>query len=354
MSTSLKTHKSIATLVKTLTHFYDESFGNEDPEVRALGSNLHDFIMTTDTNLGGGTGYLGKELLEKKLFEHLATQNLKEFITSYPEEQNEPGFVEGHNQETLKVMGNFEKLDKLAVPFNSQGVNVLQAMLNDMVHGFEDMQVPIVRSMEKLSEQLARHSVMMHPEMPDSLPDENEIMQSFMSVQLHGDKYMGEQNGFRHSIAPLEVYGYTDDKSHRTFYANDVLANLVVQHLENKSPVRFFANGSSTSKPLDTFKSRSGLDVKIQSDIPNLGRPAVFVVAKVLNEMRDRILSLPDERLVKEGGKSTTRYSDGMEFRKKMSDMVQGFNNRVSCELEGYNRFWSKDASKDESLTSDR
>lgn len=354
MSTSLKNHKRIATLVKTLTHFYESSFGNENPDVNALGNKLHDFIMTTDTNLGGGTGHLDKELLEKKLFEHLATNNLKEFITSYPEEQNEPGFVDGHSQETLKVMSGLDKLDKLSAPFNGHGVGFLQAMLNDMIHGFEDMQDPIVRSMDKLSNELARYSVMMHPEMPESLPGQEEIMQAFMSVQLYGDKYMGEQNGFRHSIDSLEGYGYTDTKSHRTFYANDVLANLVVQHLENKSPVRFYASGSSTSKPLENFKSYSGLEVKIQSDVPDLGRPAVFVVAKVLNEMKDRVINLPDERLVKEGAKSATRSSDVMEFKKKLSDAVQGFNNRVSCELEGYSRFWNRDFSKEDDLSIDR
>lgn len=351
MSTTLKNQKNLATLVKTITHFYDESFGSEDLRLRALGNNLHDFLMDSDTALGGGVGAFGKELLEKKLFEHLASNNLKSFIADYPEDQNEPGFMDDHKKETLKIRSNFEKLDKLALPLNGRNVNRLQAMIVDTLHGFNDIdESPIPKALNKLSQQLAKHSIVLHSDYPETLPEKTDVIQAFLSAHLYGDQYLGLQNGFRSVVDRLEAYGTYPSGSNRTFYATDVMADLVNQFLEREDPVRFCAHGSKTSRTLPTFTGLSGLNVRIQSDIPNQDRKAIFVVAKTLNDMNERFMALPDFSLLKEGGSSRKNESESAwEFRQNFAALTRQFNNQVSSELEGFQSHWSRTPSVEES-----
>lgn len=347
MSTTLKTHKSIATLTKTITHFYDESFGSEVPEIKKLGNSLHEFIMNVDKALGGGNGFLEKSLFEKKLFEHLSTINLREFIDAYPEEQNEPGFVDSHNQQTKKIRGKLDDLESLAAPFNAQNVGRLQAMIDSMLHGFNDIdKQPIAKALNQLGNNLARHSLLLHPEMPSQLPEYEKVMEHFMSVQSYGDQHLGLVNGFRSSIEALETHGYDRHRNNRRFYANDVLARAVSDFLHQHTPVRIFPNGSETDAQMFSFKDLSGIVARVQADIPNHGRESVFVVGKVLNEMNDWFdrLSRSDFKRVGDGG-TMAHHVD--QFKETFSNVVQRYNNLASVDLEGYQKHWESSQDKE-------
>lgn len=344
MSTPIKSVKNIATLAKFI--------------VSSVNSSDHVFKNSTRTQmekagfLNEGEGVTPENIneIEVKLFKALAMSNLESHVDMYlgkgMDEEIKRNF-ESQEKSINLVASKMDKLESLSLDESPRNVAMVCALTDDVIHGI-DQETTLRTMLIEFQESCSKHAVKIQPEyegIPDNLTLQD-VSRSFLSAASGAYLRLGYSGAWRSLMYELEATGsYSDSSnSYRTFYGDEVLASMVIDHMEGKVPEILFLDQVCYPDRLPDFKSQTGLRISIASDVPKPTESDFYVVAKILNEIRDKFQS--NEWQDKFEDKESVKF-----MAQKLDKLALSYSEKLIRETEPYTGYYRKGIEKHRELS---
>lgn len=335
MSTPIKSVKNIATLAK----FIVSSANSSDPLFK-------ESIRTQMESVGFLTK--GEEItpenrneIEVKIFKSIASSNLDSHKDYYLGKGMDDAINKSASSQEKSidvVAARMEKLDSLRLDESPENVAMACALVNDIIHGIDE-ETSLREMLVNFEESCSKYAVKIQPEYKE-IPEKQSlesVSRSFLSAASGAYLRLGYDGVWRGLMHELEAVGFYSESStsYRTFYGDQVLASMIRDHIEDKVPETLFLDQVCYPDLLPDFKSQTGLKISISSDIPKPSESDFYVVAKTLNELRDKFSSqewqskFEDKRSVK-------------SMAAKLEKLALSYSEKLIRETEPYKGYYSK------------
>ncbi|AKO78016.1 hypothetical protein EN12_23235 [Vibrio cholerae] len=344
MSTPIKTVKNIATLAKFIVSSMNSSdhvFKNSTRTQMEKAGFLKDGEFLTPENINE---------IEVKLFKSIAMSNLESHLDMYLGkgiDQEIKRNFESQEKSINLVASKMDKLKSLSLDESPRNVAMVCALTDDIIHGL-DQETTLRTMLIEFQESCSKYAVKIQPEY-ESIPDNlsiQDVSRSFISAASGAYLRLGFSGVWRSLMSELEAVGsYSDSSnSYRTFYGDEVLASMVIDHMEGKVPEVLFLNQVCYPDRLPDFKSQTGLKISIASDVPKPTESDFYVVAKILNEIRDKFQS--KEWQDKFEDKASVKF-----MARKLDKLALSYSEKLIRESEPYTSYYRKSIEKHRELS---
>jgi hypothetical protein len=340
MSTNLQPPRRIASAVKTISDYAEKYHGSDKIEEQRFANVLNEFLFNVyDMVNPDPEKTLSVNELEKALFSAIVDENIASHKVKWADAYSEDPHLELKNKTKYgSVQRNLHVLGTLKYPqAKGKGVGRLAAAVWDIAGDLDNKESPLVKEICKLEQQLYKFTVTLHPSYPEALPEEKQAMMDVLSMRTWGDRYYMVENAARGAMNGLETdvkYSSGDD---RKIYPEQMFAFLAQQITTPTGKLVLITEGQTVDGNLPSLSSLTGEKISIQSDIPSGDRDTAFNVARVMNELNDRLQRTPSTQFWPY--KDNDLDVDGVnQLKERVDYMTSSLNRMLASESEGYRK----------------
>ncbi len=345
MSAQLISPNELAYAVNAMLSYYDECFGSENPHERALGNELHK-VLESASQSPVKSAPMAPEKLKLSLFEALGRANMAHYIETYPDTKEALSQVSGDADRIFK-----QSTDQVNEPVDLKrgGACVLKSVLDHLLYNTgEPGACKIHEAVQVFTGNLASIALKLsaHYDQPEA--DFPELMEDVLSMLTHGDKFYGLQSGFKTLTQPLQSAGINAYNSLVNNYPGEVFAHIAKSCLMGDGCVQIVPNG--TCSQLAPLSAHIGRAFKIQSDIPAATNRSAFRVARLFDQMNQKIQSLPADRFGSVDGEELS-HSAVIAFKELFGRVKANHDQHLLMNLPEYRRASTMIARADHACT---
>jgi hypothetical protein len=366
MSTSLKSAKTIAILVKTLISHHSFFMKSENPIEFAYGDLIDNFMSQANE------AYLqqvetGFKSFDAYLFNEIAKKNSESYFDSRTNEETAKVHIDILLYDVKVASEHLSKLDNLALPNDGAGIARFTALVRDVIHGLDDENDPLTIQLNELERGMPKYAVLLNKDMPTELPSYAEAMRSAVSCWTWGDKYFGLNQACKTLSEHLERECLYIGGEAKRFWPSDIATLILSQQLKQPEKIQIVPHyegeradhekdnsGVERSTIDTTIRSMSyetGLPIKIQGDIPLATKEDAFILMKMINDAAASYEKTPNSQFIGLHGIPVSNESIE-DYKNQVALLANRFNRIFVSELSDYKGYWgaSKDKEREEDI----
>lgn len=295
MSTNLLSPKMIKRVASALYEMHYSSREHDTPPALQLTNALYQLF-----NEAVAVDPEQKKHPQQRLFYALwkgnqrAVDNMVESGIMSPEaREGMRGDLDGYKANAKKQLDSLEVRTPLKLSDTSDGMAVLAGAVNIVYYNMDDaLPEGIHQAMHNVSAALKAYAISLDPHYPKAplSGEPNLIMQDLLSVANNGEQMYDAQHAVKSFVMDKFLTNATYlSGNYRELYGSDAVANIVHSAASGLTTIMVPTEGVSTDMVMPTLTEFSGLDIRLQSDIPTPDEATRTRVAAVLHAVNEKL-----------------------------------------------------------------